>query len=177
MKKTNIAALIEVYAIPVVLMVLGVILLVNPDSASIVVARVLSWILNAAGIGYGIYAVLGSAKGRTARIATAVFCLILGCVLLVNPLILARNIGRVLGILLAVEGFQILHKDSGSHVLGMLTLVGAVVLLTAPLAASRLVFSLCGLILLGIGTAQLLDRKRRAKLREKNEKPDIIDAL
>ncbi len=177
MKKTEIEALINLYAMPVLLMVLGVILLLNPDSAAIVIAKILGWILSVAGTGYGIYALLGPEKGRTGRIVTAVVCLILGSVLLMNPLILARNIGRVLGVMLAVEGGQILHKHSGSSMLGILTLAGAVVLVLAPMTASRLVFSLCGLILICIGGAQLLDRIRRKKLHKGSDKPDIIDAL
>ena len=177
MKKTDFGTLLNLFAMPVLLIVLGVILLLNPDSASIVIAKILGWILSAAGIGYGVYAFVGGSQKRTIRIVTAVVCLILGSVLLANPLILARNIGRVLGIVLAVEGVQILMKDSGSKMMGVLTLVGAVVLVLAPMAASRLVFSLCGLILSCIGIAQLLDRIRRKKLRKGNDKPDIIDAL
>lgn len=176
MKKTDITTLINQFAMPVLLILLGVILLLNPDSASIVIAKILGWILSVSGVGYGIYAFLGGSQRKTGRIVTAVFCLLLGSVLLANPLILARNIGRVLGVMLAVEGTQILLKDSGSRMMGILTLVGAVVLVLAPMAASRLVFSLCGLILVCIGTGQLLDRIRRKKLTGK-DKPDIIDAL
>ena len=53
----------------------------------------------------------------------------------------------------------------------------AIILVLAPMAASRLVFSLCGLILLCIGGAQLLDKLRRRKLGRGKDKPDIIDAL
>lgn len=176
MKKTDIPMFLKLYAMPVLLILLGAILLLNPDSASIVIARVLGWILSVCGVGYGIFALLGGLAGRTGRIVTAVFCLLLGSVLLANPLILARNIGRVLGVMLAVEAGQIFLKDSGSKMMGILTLVGAVVLVLAPMAASRLVFSLCGLILVCIGVAQLLDRIRRKKLGG-NDKPDIIDAL
>lgn len=176
MKKTDFSHLIRLYAMPALLTVLGAVLLLNPDSAAIVIARILGWVLSVSGAGYGIFAILGSSQKKTVRTVTAVFCLILGSVLLANPLILARNIGRVLGILLAAEGGQILHKHSGSSTLGVLTLVGAVVLLLAPMAASRLVFSLCGLILVCIGVAQLLDRTRRKKLQSR-EKKDIIDAL
>ena len=177
MKKTDILELIRQFAMPALLMVLGVILLLNPDSAAIVIARIIGWILSVAGTGYGIYALLGGSHRRTGRIVTAVICLILGTVLLANPLILARNIGRVLGVMLAVEAVQIFWKNSGSRSMGTLTMVGAIVLVTAPMAASRLVFSLCGLILLCIGGAQLMDKLRRRKLGRGKDKPDIIDAL
>lgn len=177
MKKKDFEYILNTFAMPVLLMILGLVLLVNPDSAAIVIAKILGWVLSASGIFYGIYTVIGDARRRTGRIVTAVFCLILGSMLLSQPLILARNIGRVLGILLAVEGVQILRKNTGSKMLGILTLVGAVVLVMAPLTASRLVFSLCGLILLCIGGAQLLERLRKKKLGKGPDKPDIIDSL
>ena len=177
MNKKEFEYLLTAFAMPVILMLLGLVLLLNPDSAAVIIAKILGWILTLAGIFYGLYAVLGETRRRTGRIVTAVFCLILSSVLLANPLILARNIGRVLGILLAAEGVQILHKGSGSKGLGILTLVGAVVLVLLPMTASRLVFSLCGLILLCIGGAQLLERLRKKKLGGGKDKPDIIDAL
>lgn len=177
MKKTEIEALLRLYTMPALLLALGLILLLNPDSAAIVIAKIIGWILSVSGIGYGISVFLGSPQGKNGRIVTAVVCLLMGSVLLVNPLVLARNIGRVLGIILAVEAGQIFWKGSGSKIMGILTLVGAVVLVTAPLTASRLVFSLCGLILTCIGIAQLLDKNRRRKLNKGKEKPDIIDAL
>ena len=177
MKKKDLEVLFETFAMPVILMVLGLILLINPDSAAIVVAKLFGWLLSLCGIFYGLYAVIGDRRRRTGRIVTAIFCLILSSVLHANPLILARNIGRVLGILLALEGVQILRKNSGSRMMGVLTFIGAIILVTAPLTASRLVFSLCGLILLCIGGGQLLERIRRKKLGKGPDKPDIIDAL
>ena len=44
------------------------------------------------------------------------------------------------------------------------------------MSASRLVLSLCGLVVLVIGVATLIDRFKRPK-RLKNGKDDIIDAL
>lgn len=177
MKKKDLEYILNTFTMPVLLMVLGLVLLLNPDSAAVLIARILGWILSLAGIGYGIYAFIGETRRRTGRIVAAVVCLVLSSVLHANPLILARNIGRVLGILLALEGAQILLKSTGSRMLGILTLVGAVILVMAPLAASRLVFSLCGLILLCIGGAQLLERLRKKKLGKGTDKPDIIDAL
>lgn len=177
MKKKDFEYILNTFAMPVLLMALGLVLLVNPDSAAIVIAKLLGWILSASGIFYGIYALIGEERRRTGRIVTAVVCLVISSVLLVNPLILARNIGRVLGVLLAVEGAQILHKNTGSRGLGILTLAGAVVLVLAPMTASRLVFSLCGLVLLCIGGAQLLERLKKKKLGKGSDKPDIIDAL
>lgn len=176
MNKTELTGLIRLIALPLVLILLGIILVLFPDTAAILAARVISWILTAVGIGYAAAAFLGSGS-RTLRIITAAFCLILGSALLINPLILAANLGRVLGILLAFEGFQNLTRHSAGKPMALLTLLSALILILAPMTASRLVFVLCGLILLVIGIAQLLERLRRRKLTGGSGKSNIIDAL
>lgn len=177
MKKTDIFALVRLFAMPVLLLILGFILLVNPDSAAVMIASFIAWILLATGFGYGISGLLGTPSRRVGRLITAVCCLAMGSGLMVNPLFLARNIGRVLGLILAVEGIQNLLKHSVSKAMAVLTLAGAVILLMAPMAASRLVFSLCGLILMAIGFAQLMERLRRRRLDGGSQDRNIIDAL
>lgn len=177
MKQADILFWLRQLAMPVIIMLLGAILLVYPDSAAIVIATLLSYILLLGGICYGAYGILGPNSRRTTRLITAAFCLMLGSALLANPLLLARNLGRVLGLILAIEGAENLFKHSVSKTMAILTLAGAVVLLLAPMTASRLVFSLCGLILLVIGIAQLLERLRRRRIGRGNDDPNIIDAL
>lgn len=177
MKKNDIFSLLQLCAMPVILMVLGLILLIRPDSAAILASNVIAWVLLCAGVGYGLYGILGGSYHRFSRLITAVICFTLGGLLLGNPLFLARNIGRVLGLILAVEGVENLCNHSVSKAMAILTLVAAVVLLMAPMTASRLVFSLCGLILLVIGAAQLAERLRRRRLNGGGDDPNIIDAL
>lgn len=176
MRKTEITGLVRVLAMPLLLILLGIILVLAPDTAAIVAARVISWILTAVGIGYAVAAFAGSGS-RVLRIITAAFCLVLGSSLMINPLILAANLGRVLGIVLAFEGFQDLMRHRSGRPMALLTLLSATILILAPMTASRLVFVLCGLLLLVIGIAQLLERLRRRKLTGGSGKSDIIDAL
>lgn len=170
-------SLVRQFAMPAVMVLLGIILLLNPDSAAVLVASVAAWILLACGAFYGISLLLGSRAKRGVWLLTSAVCLMLGTALLANPLLLAANLGRFLGLLLAVEGIQNLMKHSVSKAMAVLTLVGAAVLLTAPMTASRLVFSLCGLILLVIGAAQIWERLRRRQLNRGSDDPNIIDAL
>lgn len=175
MRNSKFSELIRLFAMPVVIVVLGAVLVLAPDYAAILAARIISYILTALGIGYGIAAVTGGTSRRIGRIITAAFCLILGSALLINPLILAANIGRVLGVVLAVEGISNLVRHSAAKPTALLTLVAAVILVMAPLTASRLVFTLCGVLLLVIGIAQLLERIRRRPLNPGDT--NIIDAL
>jgi uncharacterized membrane protein HdeD (DUF308 family) len=177
MNYSNFFGLVRLFAMPVILIVLGALLVLAPDYAAVLATRIISYLLTAVGIGYGIAAFLGSPSRRTVRIITAAFCLILGSALLVNPLILAANIGRVLGIMLAVEGISNLVKHSAAKPTALLTLGAALILVMAPMTASRLVFTLCGLLLLVIGIAQLLERIRRRRLPPEDRDPNIIDAL
>lgn len=177
MNYSKFSGLIRLFAMPVILLVLGALLVLSPDYAAITAARIISCLLTALGIGYGIAALLGNPSRRIVRIITAAFCLILGSALVINPLILAANIGRVLGILLAVEGISNLVKHSAAKPTALLTLGAALILVMAPMTASRMVFTLCGLLLLAIGFAQLMERLRRRRLMPEDSDPNIIDAL
>lgn len=177
MNNSKLPALLRQFAMPAVMVLLGAILLLNPDSAAVMIASVIAWILLGCSAFYGVSLLLGGKKHRTSQIITCAVCLILGTALLANPLLLAANLGRFLGLILAVEGFQNLLKHSVSKAMAILTLAGAAVLLMAPMTASRLVFSLCGLILLVIGAAQIWERLRRRQLKKGNDDSNIIDAL
>lgn len=174
MKKMNFSYLLNRFGMPVTLMLLGLILLVSPDSASILIAKIIGWILSVAGIGCVISAVTAPAR-RVSRGIWAAVCLLLGSLLLSQPLLLANSIGRFLGILLAIEGGNCLRKES--TVFGIVLLIAAAGLVFAPLAASRLVFSLCGAVVLGIGIAMFVIRLKNRRYLEDGGDPNIIDAL
>ena len=57
----------------------------------------------------------------------------------------------------------------------LITVVG-IILVVLPMTTSRLVFSLCGVVVLLVGVGMLLDRIRDRK-RLKAPKDDIVDAL
>jgi len=171
MKKLKIPDNIHQFGMPVTLMVFGLILLIFPDSASVVIAYGVGGVLLAAGLVYGIGALLDR---KLSKAFWALVCLSIGSTLLGNPLLLARNVGRFLGILLAMEGGNYLRK--GSQVFGIVLLAAAAALVFAPMTLSRLVFSICGLAVLVIGIVMLLSRIREARYLPKGD-DNIIDAL
>ncbi len=63
MDKRTGMALLRRFMTPVVLIVLGLVLVLSPDSASALIAKVLGWILLASGIGFGVAARTGPARG------------------------------------------------------------------------------------------------------------------
>lgn len=171
MKNMKFSEAVNRFGMPVTMILLGLILLLVPDSASVIIAYLIGGILTLGGIVFAIGALLDRSVSKG---FWAFVCLGLGSVLSRNPLLLARNLGRFLGILLAVEGGDCLRK--GNRVFGVIILMAAIALILSPMALSRLVFSLCGLVVLFIGIGILLDRLKNRKYLNKGD-DNIIDAL
>lgn len=176
--KDTILSVIRLIATPVLLMVLGLILLIHPDSASALVAQILGWVLLIAGVVFAVSAIAGHFD-TVGKVLSAVCCFAVGAWLLRNPLMLAAGLGRLAGILLVVRGIQDILNASRYHY-GILpavitTILGAV-LIALPMTTSRVVISLCGLLVLIVGVAILVDRLRNRRPKEPSES-DIIDAL
>lgn len=179
MKKHGILSLLRLIATPVLLMVLGLILVIHPDSASALVAKILGWVLIASGVGFGA-AAIASPIGTAGKVLSAIACFALGLWLLRNPLMLAAGLGRFAGILLAIRGIRDMIDAAQRHY-GMLpaiitTVLGAV-LIALPMTTSRVVMSLCGLLVLIVGAAILIDRLRNRRRLDEPDDSNIIDAL
>lgn len=138
---------------PVLMILLGVCLLLRPDSASAFVGKVLGWALIAVGAAYGVFAVR-IRDFIVFRAIPALVCIGVGIWLLGSPLVLASVLGRIAGILIALQGIQdILHaiewKCSMTWAI-VATAVGAL-LIFVPMTASRLVMGVCGVVLIAMG--------------------------
>lgn len=179
MKKSDMLSLIYSLLSPVLLMVLGVILLVRPDSASVLAAKILGWVLLATGIGFGI-AAFAAPYGIGGKVLSALVCFALGGWLLKNPLLLAAGIGRFVGILLAVRGIRDIFGASQRHrgmLLAVITTALGAILIAMPMTTSRVVVGACGLIVLVVGIAMFIDRLRENRRLNPPDDPNIIDAL
>ncbi len=176
MKKERILPLARLLLGPVVMILLGVLLILSPDTASVLIAKILSWGILALGIGFGIAALLSERKAGKVVLALGLF--LTGTWLGRNPLMLAAFAGRVVGLLLVLDGVGDILTARSRGIRAVMpiavTVIGAVLVLM-PMTASRLVFSACGLAVLIIGIVMLLDRLRKPQL--PGGKPDIIDAL
>lgn len=185
MKETDISRMIRLLAAPVAMVLLGLILLFSPDTASAFVGKALAWCAILAALGLGAGAVFGAAAGRNNRILWAVICLFGGIWLLKNPLTVAKFLGRVLGIALMIRGGQAVAENiryqgkrfvfSRALLLGAVTLLLGAVLAIVPLASSRMFFNVIGIVLIGMGIAQGWDNLRGRKLLDEGNDPNIID--
>lgn len=170
--------LLQMLFTPAILIILGLILIVNPDSATAMVGRILGWALTLAGAVAAIFAGT-SREGRLTKAIPAVILLLAGIWLLKTPLSLAAALGRVIGILVAVRGVQDIRNATqwgfGMPMAIVTTLIG-VILVALPLTSSRLVMMACGGLVLFTGGAELMERLRRSGKSESDD-DNIIDAL
>ena len=177
MKKKTFLNLLNDLLVPVMLVGIGLVLLVSPDAATVLVTRVLAWILMGVGLLSVLYTVMTWPVGRVQGILWAAITLGLGGFLLGNPLFLAKNLSRFLGILLASEAGASLYRGTASKTMCLITLGVGVVLVLSPMTASRLMFALCGIVLMAVGGGLIWDRFRCRKLDSGDDDPNIIDAL
>lgn len=178
MKKNTFLDLLYQLASPVAVVLLGLLLLINPDSASILIARVLGWGLTAIGIGFGIAAIINR-RNAVGKGIIAVLFACTGGVLSANPLLLAAWIGRIIGVLIALRGIRdlFLYATRGySRMLALITAAVGGLLVVLPMTTSRLVFSAIGLLILVVGCGMLIDRLKHRALLPKGD-DNIIDAL
>ena len=178
MKNNSVFQFLYQMASPIAVILLGLLLVVSPDSASILVARILGWGLTVIGIGFGIAAIIDRERAVKKGI-TAVLFACAGGWLTANPLLLAAWIGRIIGVLIAIRGLRDLMISSRygySRILALITTAVGALLVVLPLTASRLVFSLCGVLVLVLGIGMLVDRLKHRKRLDRGE-DDIIDAL
>lgn len=182
MKKFDIRHFVNTYGVPVLIIALGGILLFHPDSATALITRLLGWVLVLCASGCAASGLLGPRNVRTARLFCAVGLLAAGIWLMNHPLLLAKLLGRVLGLFLMVHGGMGVKKQvknkkitlTFSLLLCAGTAVLGLVLVLLPMATSRLLFSFIGLVMIAIGVGDLYDRLNRREQLEAGD-PDIID--
>ena len=180
MKKFDFMRLLNVFGGPVLMGVLGCVLLFNPDSASALIAKIAGWVLL---IACGLSAVSFFTGGvRGGRLFFSIAGTLVGLWLLGNPLVLASALGRFAGVLLLYRGGRDLweyraYSGSGkAPIVGIIAAVLGAVLFFLPLSASRLLFSVVGLVLIAVAIGEIYDRLKIRRLLDSGD-PNIIDAL
>ena len=179
MKKEDVFEKVRVLLAPVLIIVLGLVLLFNPDSASALISKIIGWILGLIAIGFGIGALV-SAQGRTGKVICAIVFAVVGGWLGNNPLLLASWFGRFVGILLVIDGVQDIlqcRRQGATFLFPLIVALIGAILVLLPMTASRLIFAACGLIVLLVGVVMLVDRLRGTKRLKQPKDPNIIDAL
>ena len=156
---------------------LGLVLIFCPDTASALISKVAGWGLLMAGIIVAV-AMVVDRNWSVTRILTILVLVGLGRWLMAHPLAWAAWGGRIIGVLVLLRGIRDFTQSvfTQGKILSALTAVLGLVLLLMPMTASRMVFSLCGVVILAIGGGMLAERIWEKGNREDDD-PNIIDAL
>ena len=177
MKKQNLSAFLSRFATPIVLIALGLVLIFCPDTASALISKVAGWGLLMAGIIVAV-AMVVDRNWSVTKILTILVFVGLGRWLMAHPLAWAAWGGRIIGALVLLRGIRDFTQSAFTQgkVLSALTALLGLVLLLMPMTASRMVFSLCGVVVLAVGGGMLAERIWEKKNGEDDD-PNIIDAL
>lgn len=185
-RNINHRAMVELAAMPAAQIVLGLILLLNPDGVVSVVCRILGWMMVAVAL-YFAFSVVKDSKNRDG--GTVLLALGFGgcgAFLIKNPLVLAIGAGKIIGLLLGIRGVSGLiqagkaREEGNSYLLDYLTggatLILGIWLVLSPMAPSRLIFGLIGFALIAVAAVKLLSRKKDFAALMEPQDPNIIDA-
>ena len=177
MKKEKVMDFVNLLGVPVLMVVLGVILLLKPDAATVLVTKVIGWILVVFGAGKAI----SMATRHTGTVGGWVWAAVgvfLGVGILSRPLVLAESLGRLIGILLVIHALSNRRSSvtKGGKTVSIVTLIVGVVLFLTPMTLTRTILRLCGLVIAIIGIVNIVEKFRETRLLESGEKPKIIDA-
>ena len=166
----------------ILLIVVGALLALNPDSASALVSAILGWGLFVVG---AVLVVGGFLDGRDGgSIGQGVLFLVVGSWLRRNPLMIAKVVGVLLGLTAVQHGWRALENAQRSKrnggfwvpgaVLAAVELLVGVRLIFSPLSVSRVVLTIAGIAMVVCGVWELISRNREKKYIPGT--PNIIDA-
>ena len=176
MKKHQISAWISRFATPAALILLGLVLLFCPDTASALISKVVGWGLLMGAIIVAV-AMVVDGDWSLSRVLPVLVLAMAGRWLMAHPLAWAAWGGQIIGLLLLLRGIRDFTQSvyTQGKILSAVTAVLGLVLLLLPMTASRLVFSLCGAVILAVGGGMLAERIWENK--NQDDDPNIIDAL
>ncbi len=176
MKKYTTSQLLSILAVPALTVLLGLILLFSPDTASALLGKLLGW----AGVLVGavlLFRAVALKPPLRSRFVLPVLCLVAGIWLLTDPLILARFLGRGLGLILLLRGIRSMTQTEGGkpRLSTVIPALLGLLLVLLPMTTTRLVFNLAGIVIIFVGITDGFDRLREKKQLEDGADPSIID--
>lgn len=165
MKNRELAAAGKALLVPVLLVGVGLVLTVHPDSATKLLGLFMGWALIAVG-GYCAYLAFREPMGRMRRVLGTLLCWAIGARMLNHPLAVAEGLGRVAGLVLLLKGISdvsnaVSQKRKNKGIAE--TVIGAVLMLM-PLSASRMVMTVAGVALLALGAVMGAEKIRDHRL-------------
>lgn len=154
----------------------GAVLVLFPDSAVTLVTKAVAWLLIILGVYNAVKLLSGCRTGK--GWFYTISGLLLGGIILANPLLLSNFLGRFFGMLLMIQGLGDLvrsHQKSAQF-LNVLTLLVGLVLVLIPRTLINTALALVGLVLIVIGAVNCLGKLGFSRRLKENSDPNIIDA-
>lgn len=175
MKNQKWLSLVQMLLAPGLLVVLGLILIVAPDSASALVQKVVAWALILFGTGMGLKNLLHTDSRSVGEIVAAAVSLVIGLWLVSkDPLFLAAGIGRLIGIVILLQSIDLRDHGTHMHIGSLITAVIGFVLIVVPMTLSKVVFIGLGIVCFAVGIIEIADRLHRSARLPKGD-DDVID--
>lgn len=146
---------------PALIGLLGIILFFRPTSIAAALAGVVGYLIALLGAGLLISFFFGSNKAYYKLIA-AVILLPLGYSVIRDPMSLVNRLAQIVGVLVLLQSLRTYFEQGTLHSkpFSIVSCVVGVVLLLMPGTVSRLVFFLCGVVLLAIAAGMVMDVKK-----------------
>ena len=176
MKKYDFFSLLRLLAMPLLTVLMGLILLLSPDTATALVSKLLGWVF----LLVAVSDFFSTHAGGKKNILRPVIAGLVGLWVLMNPLSIAKSLGRIFGLTFFIWGSGSIRRNRHSGMTPGIVAAGAVTLLgialfLVPMTATRLVMNIAGIVIIGIGVADGYDRLRGKKRLDEDDDPDIID--
>lgn len=163
---------------PVLTCVLGLILIFRPGSLTTSIAWAAGVLIALVGAGKLVGFFDAGYRKDFLQLCGGVILLIVGFSIMGKPVSLERQVGRIIGILLLLQGIRGYVSPYAAHekVTATLCCIMGVFLILIPLALSRLAVIICGIVVLLIGIGMIIDLLVWNKFTGDPGDDDIIDA-
>lgn len=173
MEKQKLKEFFKRYGLGVFLIFCGLVLVLFPDHAVALVTKLMVWVLVTAGV-YNVVKLILTRTATQNPIWT-VLLLVVGGYMLLNPMIIADMLGRILGLCLVSQGVSDMTRSHHpkAKTLGTLTLVAGIVLVILPRTLTDTLLGFVGLVLIVVGVINVVAQK---KPKLPTGDPNIIDA-
>lgn len=166
---------------PALTCILGLVLIFKPGSLTLVICKIIGFILALFGAGKMVHWIsLSNREFRQHRfwqLLIGIVLLLVGFAIVKNPVSLEQKAGRLIGLLLLLQAVRGYADPYAAHerVSSTLLCVLGLILLMMPVAVSRLAVIICGIVVLAVGIGMGLDVYRWGG-NSKHSGGDIIDA-
>ena len=162
---------------PALTCILGLILIFRPGSLTTSIAWAVGVLIALVGAGK-LVSFFYDARKDFLGLCGAVILLVLGFSIMAKPVSLERQVGRIIGILLLLQGIRGFVSPYAAHerVTSTLCCVMGAFLIALPLVISRLAVIVCGAVVLLIGIGMVVDLLTGSRGGGTGGPDDIIDA-